>query len=139
MGARARLASHRPFQVFSCWNGAVAFTAKPLLDGKVGFRRVGGGECFQGEPQLFCKDLWFNGYGRIAVVPSVNLEYSDERGGWVKEDRGYTSEWTAREGDEADEDAPPLKVDWEGPPDQVKCMPTFTMQSWLPWNESLAG
>ncbi|ROV91663.1 hypothetical protein VMCG_09266 [Cytospora schulzeri] len=86
--ARARLASHRPFQVFSCWNGAVTFTAKPLLDGRVDFRRVGGGECFQGEPQLLCKDMWFNGYGRIAVVPSVNLEYSDERGRWVKEDRG---------------------------------------------------
>ncbi|ROW02180.1 hypothetical protein VSDG_02520 [Cytospora chrysosperma] len=141
--ARARLASHRPFQVFSCWNGAVAFTAKPLLDGRVDFRRVDEGECFQGEPQLFCKDMWFSGYGRIAVVPSVSLEYSDERGRWVKEDRGYTSDWTAREGDGGDddgagEDAPSMRVDWKGPPDRVKCMPTFTMQSWLPWNESLA-
>ncbi|KUI68616.1 Alpha-1,3-mannosyltransferase CMT1 [Cytospora mali] len=125
--SRARLAAHRPFQVFSCWNGAAAFTAKPLLDGKVGFRR----------------DMWFHGYGRIAVVPSVNLEYSNEKGRWIKAERGYASDWTAREGGEAGEegegedDMPPMKIEWRGPPRRVKCVPEFTRQFWVPWNESL--
>lgn len=129
--ARARLAAKQPFQVFACWNGAVAFTAAPLVRGEVGFRSSREGECFQGEPQLFCKDLWFKGYGKIAVVPSVNLEYTDGLGRQVKKELGYVEENIRGEGGEGD------MVDWQGPPEMVKCMPGFVMQSWLPWNESL--
>ncbi|KAK7940996.1 glycosyltransferase family 69 protein [Apiospora aurea] len=80
--ARARLGAHLPFQVFSCWNGAVSFAARPILERKLAFRtaREDLGECYGGEPQLFCKDMEFQGYGKIAVVPSVNLEYSIEKG-----------------------------------------------------------
>lgn len=132
---KARLAAHRPFQVFACWNGAVAFTARPVLDGAVDFRVSRKGECFQGEPQLFCKDMWWAGHGRIAVVPSVNLEYSDEKGRHIKQAKGYASNWTSVE----DEGDLPLRIDWVGPPDLVKCMPNFDRQSWLPWNESLVA
>jgi alpha-1,3-mannosyltransferase len=75
---------HKPFQVFTCWNGAVAFTAAPFIEGNIRFRAARAGECRQGEPQLFCKDLWLNGWGRIAVVPSISLEYNDEKGRWIK-------------------------------------------------------
>jgi alpha-1,3-mannosyltransferase len=75
--AQARFTAHQPFQVFSCWNGAVVFTAAPIVEVKVAFRAASEdkGECFQAEPQLFCKDMWFQGYGKIAVIPTVNLEY----------------------------------------------------------------
>ncbi|KAK7970075.1 hypothetical protein PG988_009148 [Apiospora saccharicola] len=90
-----------PFQVFACWNGATAFTAGPILglpadpgrgtgeahDGKVAFRFNREGECYAGEPTLFCKDLWWAGYGRIAVIPSVNIEYSDEASAKLKAER----------------------------------------------------
>lgn len=132
--ARTRFAYHRPFQVFSCWNGAVAFTAKPILEHKIDFRSPGTTECFQGEPQLFCKDMWFQGYGKIAVVPSVNLEYTDAKGRKTKADVGYASNWTAVEDDE---EQPQMMIEWERPPDEVKCMPTFSQQTWRPWNESL--
>ncbi|KAK0713427.1 cryptococcal mannosyltransferase 1-domain-containing protein [Lasiosphaeria miniovina] len=104
--AAARFAARQPFQVFSCWNGAVAFAAAPLMTmgdgddddhggdagkGPVPFRRARDGECFGGEPQLFSKDMWFHGYGKIAVVPAVNLEYSDERAQQIKDAKGYTS------------------------------------------------
>ncbi|KAI1644734.1 cryptococcal mannosyltransferase 1-domain-containing protein [Daldinia loculata] len=78
-----------PFQVFACWNGAVAFTAAPILgeqsdqdrgdikppgkgkkEERIKFRGPRGGECYSGEPTLFCKDLWRTGHGRIAVVPT---------------------------------------------------------------------
>ena len=130
---KARLEAHRPFQAFACWNGAVTFTAQPILEQKVDFRVSKKGECFQGEPQLFCKDMWWQGYGKIAVVPSVNLEYTDEKGRHVKHDKGYASNWTTVE----DEGDLPIRIDWAGPPDMVKCMPSFNRQSWLPWNESL--
>lgn len=137
--ARTRFEFHRPFQVFACWNGGVTFSAKPLLDGAIDFRRAHDPECFQGEPQLFCKDMWFHGYGRIAVVPSVNLEYSNEAGRWVKDSRGYVRDWVAME-DETDgdmKDAPPKRIEWKDPPEQVKCVPMWSSQTWLPWNESL--
>ncbi|KAI0844235.1 alpha-1,3-mannosyltransferase CMT1 [Daldinia vernicosa] len=139
-----------PFQVFACWNGAVAFTAAPILgeqsdqdrgdmnrQGKgkkgerIGFRGPREGECYSGEPTLFCKDLWRTGHGRIAVVPSVNLEYSDEAASKIKMAKGYTSRWTERE----DEDA--MRIQWVNqPPDTVTCMPGLGDQTRRPWNET---
>lgn len=134
--ARARLAAHRPFQVFACWNGAVAFTAAPVVRGEVAFRSSRPHECFQGEPQLFCKDMWFKGYGKIAVVPSVNLQYTDELGRRVKKQKGYVAELIADEAEAKNGTA--LLVPWKlDPPELVKCMPDFKDQTWLPWNESL--
>ncbi len=165
--AKARMKDGVPFQVFSCWNGAVAMTAEPLVKGEVSFRWPDEkrGECFQGEPQLLCKDFWYKGYGRIAVVPSVNLMYTDEFGRYIKGVRGYVSEFVsgrrgkrpgrdedadggAEGGGEGDEEEALEEVVgevgleeriglWKGPPDQVKCVPTFNIQSWRPWNESL--
>jgi alpha-1,3-mannosyltransferase len=63
--ARDRLTSGLPFQVFSCWNGATAFTAKPLLERKIKFRSPYEHECRQGEPQLFYKEMWYHGHGKI--------------------------------------------------------------------------
>ncbi|KAL7921515.1 glycosyltransferase family 69 protein [Trichoderma austrokoningii] len=131
---RDRFFRQRPFQVFSCWNGAVAFTAQPLLEGNVRFRAANesAGECRQGEPQLFCKDLWFNGYRKIAVVPSVNLEYTVEKGERIKASKGYTSDLVANQ-DAADD-----QIAWRlDPPPMVRCMPTWTNQYWQSWNETL--
>lgn len=133
--ARSRLASNLPFQVFACWNGAVAFTAEPLVKNEVGFRAVRDkkGECFMGEPTIFCKDLWWAGYGRVAVVPSVNLEYSDNLGRRVKTEKGFVSDWVAKGINGSVRE----QIEWTGPPDMVKCMPTFNIQSWVSWNQTL--
>jgi alpha-1,3-mannosyltransferase len=130
--ARSRLGAFRPFQVFSCWNGGVAFTAAPILSGKIKFRVHNEGyECFQGEPKLFCKDMWVNGFGRIAVVPSVNFEYTTENGRRIKELKGFVQRWTENEGDV-------IKIGWqEKPPEQVKCMPNYNNQQWKKWDEGL--
>ncbi|KAF5022482.1 hypothetical protein F66182_5454 [Fusarium sp. NRRL 66182] len=129
--ARMRYDAHLPFQVFACWNGATAFTAAPLLHG-LRFRDPKEDECFQGEPQLFCKDLWHKGYRKIAVVPSVSLEYSDARGQDIKKLKGYTGEVVRH----MDEDK--AHIEWQfDPPKKVKCMPSFDRQTWLPWDESL--
>ncbi|CAJ2504744.1 Uu.00g121380.m01.CDS01 [Anthostomella pinea] len=124
--ARERFGRTLPFQVYACWNGAVAFGAAPVLGlgtsvndvgdetlerernttEKVEFRAPRDGECYAGEPTLFCKDLWWNGYGRIAVVPSVNLEYSNEAAAKIKQLKGYTSRWREKEVEEMP------KIDW---------------------------
>ncbi|KAL7930854.1 glycosyltransferase family 69 protein [Trichoderma chlorosporum] len=131
---QGRFSARRPFQVFSCWNGATAFTARPILEKAVEFRAANetAGECRQGEPQLFCKDLWFRGYRKIAVVPSVNLEYSVERAKMIKEAKGFVSDTVS--GQDASGDV----IDWRlDPPDKVKCMPTWENQYWQSWNETL--
>ncbi|RYP65563.1 hypothetical protein DL769_006266 [Monosporascus sp. CRB-8-3] len=116
-----------PFQVYACWNGIAVFGAGPILglpadsessrSGKIGFRAPREGECYGGEPTLFCKDLWWAGYGRIAVVPSVNLEYSDKAAKKIKDLKGYSSRWVAAEDEEATRiqwvDEPPESIDIE--------------------------
>lgn len=132
--SKARFEAGRPLQVFACWNGAVAFPARPIAGREVAFRaaRAELDECHNGEPEIFCKDLWAHGYGRIAVVPYINLEYSTEKGQRIKDERGYTSA-TAASKPRQD------SIDWQGPPEEVKCMPTFDNQFWLPWNHTLGG
>ncbi|PNP75294.1 hypothetical protein FNYG_11437 [Fusarium nygamai] len=127
---RSRYDAQQPFQVFACWNGAAAFIAAPLLHG-LRFRDTHKGECFQGEPQLFCKDMWFRGFRKIAVVPSVNLEYSDEKTADIKKLKGYVSDMVERQEEYG-------VIDWVyDPPEQVRCMPTWEKQSWKAWNETL--
>ncbi|KAF2672449.1 family 69 glycosyltransferase [Microthyrium microscopicum] len=128
--AKSKLSKHQPFQVFSCWNGGVAFTAQPVLEEKIRFRHHSEEECFQGEPKLFCKDMWHYGFGKIAVVPSINLEYSDEQAKKIKELKGYTSKWTK------DVNSDDKRIDWkQDPPELVQCMPSAASQDWVPWDE----
>ncbi|KAF1813541.1 hypothetical protein P152DRAFT_503078 [Eremomyces bilateralis CBS 781.70] len=130
--ARSSLHAGLPFQVFSCWNGIVAFNSQPVFEKKVGFRSVNDKECFQGEPKLFCKDLWHRGYGKIAVVPSVNVGYSVEEAQKLKKLKGYVSNRLSSGEQER-------QIAWKGePPDFVKCMPGYEHQSFVPWNEGLS-
>lgn len=131
--AQERNWAGKPFQVFSCWNGATAFTAKPFLESKIRFRRSYEHECPDGEPKTWCTDMWYLGYGKIAVVPIVNLEYSDGAATKIKEAKGYVSNWMG-EGSESD-----ALIEWEStPPAAVKCMPNYSNQTWLP-REKQAG
>jgi alpha-1,3-mannosyltransferase len=132
--SRDRLNTGRPFQVFSCWNGATALTAKPLLEQKITFRSRYRNECYQGEPQLFCKDMWHLGYGKIAVVPSVNLEYTNEAAAKIKSEKGYVSRWVESQLDNGQ----PTLIDWSTtPPPLVKCIESWADQHWAPWDEAL--
>ncbi|EGR46658.1 uncharacterized protein TRIREDRAFT_65817, partial [Trichoderma reesei QM6a] len=134
--ARARLERMRPFQAFACWNGATVFSARPIAEG-LRFRtnHHKAGECFQGEPVLFCKDMWWRGYGKIAVVPSVNLEYTNKNGKRIKELKGFVSDVVRAQHDDDDESED--RIDWAGPPDTVLCMPTWKDQFFQRWNKSL--
>lgn len=129
---RQRYEEHKAFQVFACWNGAVVFSAKPLIQNKIRFRRSKPSECYTGEPRLFCKDLWMEGYSKIATVPSVNLAYSDKSATKVKGLHGYVTE--AVQGEDVNDES--LKIIWDDkPPEQVKCMSDLTDQTWYPWNQ----
>lgn len=120
----------KPFQVFSCWNGGAVFTARPFLESKIRFRSSREHECPQGEPGTWCTDMWHLGHGRIAVVPIVNLEYSDEAASRIKEVKGYVSNWMGGVG-ESD-----ARIEWDvTPPEAVKCMPSYQNQTWLPWEK----
>ncbi|KAL8834053.1 MAG: hypothetical protein Q9170_003945 [Blastenia crenularia] len=127
-GARMSLTTGQPFQVFSCWNGAAVFGAKPFLDSGIRFRAELPGECPQGEPKSLCRDFWINGYGKIAVVPTVNIDYSDKGAKKVKAEKGYVSDWMGRGAEEQ-------QIEWqENPPEKVKCMPSYQNQTWLEWD-----
>ena len=128
--AQERQRTGKPFQVFSCWNGATAFTAEPFLASKIRFRTSYEHECPQGEPKTWCTEMWYLGYGKIAVIPSVNLEYNDEAAKKIKEAKGYVSRFVGADKDE--------RIQWETtPPSTVKCVPSYQNQTWLPWNNQL--
>ncbi|TAQ88156.1 hypothetical protein B7494_g3548 [Chlorociboria aeruginascens] len=130
--AKGRLNAYLPFQVFSCWNGATAFSARPVLEQTIKFRSSTENECYQGEPQLFCKDMWYHGYGKIAVVPTVNLAYSDDAARKIKALKGYASQLVRKEDDSI------VQIEWEiDPPENVKCMPSYADQTWPAWDEAL--
>lgn len=134
--SRRRYHQRRPFQVFSCWNGAVTMSAKPFLEPhELRFRNFDrdAGECEQGEPQLLCKDLWFRGFGHIAVVPSVSLEYSVELGLKIKTLKGFTSELVSTQ------DPGSHAIVWQDqPPKDVLCMGHgWREKFWQPWNFTL--
>lgn len=130
--SRQRYDEHKAFQVFACWNGAVVFAAKPIIQNNIRFRRSKPDECYAGEPRLFCKDLWMEGYSKIAVVPSVNLDYSDKSAKKAKALHGSVSE--AVKGEDVNDGS--LRIVWDDkPPEQVKCMVDFADQSWVPWNQ----
>jgi len=78
--------------------------------------------------------MWHIGFGKIAVIPSVNLEYSDEAATKIKAAKGYVSRWVEREG----ENDMPVQIEWEAvPPPLVKCIPNYSNQTWVPWDEAL--
>ncbi|KAL6794715.1 alpha-1,3-mannosyltransferase CMT1 [Trichoderma sp. SZMC 28013] len=129
---KSRFEQMRPFQAFACWNGATVFSAQPIAKGlrfRTNYHKTG--ECFQGEPVLFCKDMWWRGYGKIAVVPSVNLEYSIANGRKLKKLKGFVSDNVANHDERSD------RIEWAGPPDTVRCMPTWKDQFFQRWNKSL--
>jgi alpha-1,3-mannosyltransferase len=131
--SRQRLDAGKPLQAFSCWNGGVVFDAAVWHDG-IRFRAREENECHQGEPQLFCKDLWFRGFGRIAVVPSVNVAYSDEDTIRIKKLKGTVEAWAEKE---SDGDVP-LRIPWKDQaPVEVKCIDNWAHQFWRPWDEGL--
>ena len=101
------------------------------------FRRSAHGKCLRGEQQLFCKDMWYFGYGKIATVPSVNIEYSHEAAKRHKELKGYVSHWVNGDGDEENDLS--VKIEWEeDPPAKTKCYQgPWTNQMWVPWDDYL--
>jgi alpha-1,3-mannosyltransferase len=63
------------------------------------------------------------------VVPSVNLEYTDDAAIMIKDDKGYTSQWVEDDDEE---------IEWEEiPPAKVKCIADWASQTWVPWDEGL--
>jgi alpha-1,3-mannosyltransferase len=77
--SRAAFDALRPFQAFSSWNALAVLDPAPFRPPhKVRFRRGGMGECASSECLLICADFWKAGFGRVQVVPSVQLAYGRE-------------------------------------------------------------
>ncbi|EXJ60365.1 hypothetical protein A1O7_04517 [Cladophialophora yegresii CBS 114405] len=128
--SKLRYSLGQPLQVFSCWNGAAAIAASPFMDGRIWFRTEMQGECHLGEPVHLAKDLWRLGYGKIAVIPGVNIGYSVVDSRIAKDAHGWVSEVV--------EEGPmePNRIVWqERPPGQIKCLEgDWHKPSWEPFD-----
>jgi alpha-1,3-mannosyltransferase len=120
--SKQKLKARETFQVYACWNGVAVFRAKPIMDQEIAFRRSVEGECVMGEPTLFGKDLWRKGYGKIQVVPTVNVAYSVLQGRMAKRAWGWAGDTNNT-----------ALVDWKmTPPPMVKCAGDWGSPSWVP-------
>ncbi|WVN89960.1 uncharacterized protein L203_105190 [Cryptococcus depauperatus CBS 7841] len=115
-----------PFQIFSGWNALVVLAPKPFLPPyNVRFRRSdrSKGECAASECTLIASDFWKIGFGKIGVVPSVQLAYERDTAQDIIEDVGKQKEelgWN--------DGVPPNHLDtlirWtDKPPEKVRCHP----------------
>lgn len=141
--SRTRYAEGKPVQVFSCWNGAVALTAQPFLEGKLDFRAGREGECYFGEPVHLAKDMWRMGHGRIAIIPKVNVGYSVEASAKAKKLHGWVSKSSGADSGQIFDPTETYGIEWqERPPAQIHCAtigtePTWKHGYWVPWNQRL--
>ena len=139
--SKSRLEAKVPFQVFSCWNGAVAFDAAALLESSVHFRSKLEEECYLGEPLHFAKDLWYANFSRIAVVPSVNLGYASDQSLASKNHNGWTGETIKKQGEsqrQGSEIQESEMIEWKDkPPELIKCVPSYQNPSWVRWDQAL--
>lgn len=93
--ARDHLDQGLPFNVYSCWNGAVAFPASLFTQNKIRFRswtenesrspnpvstgsvgKYGLKACRASECILIFKDLWMLGKSKIMINPAIRVMYS---------------------------------------------------------------
>mmetsp|Transcript_14855 Transcript_14855/g.27461 ORF Transcript_14855/g.27461 Transcript_14855/m.27461 type:complete len:477 (-) Transcript_14855:126-1556(-) len=74
------LRAGEPFQVFSCWNGMVAFSADVFQKHGLYFRtgREHLGECAAGEAELIFRDMWKEGRGKFLISPRAVSTYSKQ-------------------------------------------------------------
>ena len=74
--ASAAYRRNMPFQVFSCWGGAVAMSASLIQRDGLRFRMGYPLECSSSECEILCRDMWSIGRGRIITVPNVVTAYN---------------------------------------------------------------
>ncbi|WVW86879.1 hypothetical protein I302_108934 [Kwoniella bestiolae CBS 10118] len=124
--SRSKYQNLSPFQVFSSWNALAILSPEPFLPPyNVRFRRgdTAKGECAASECTLIAGDYWRAGFGRVMVVPSVQLAYerdvaSDTISELSKQKTrlGWVDGVPPKKYDE--------KIDWiDKPPDKVRCHP----------------
>ncbi|TYJ58936.1 alpha-1,3-mannosyltransferase CMT1 [Cryptococcus floricola] len=115
----------QPFQVFSSWNALAVLDPRPFLEHGVRFRRgdLEKGECAASECTLVASDFWKEGFGKIAVVPSVQLAYERDVAQDVLEDLNKQKAqigWV----DGVPPDHLDEKLEWRNhPPEKVRCHP----------------
>ncbi|WWC92851.1 uncharacterized protein L201_007812 [Kwoniella dendrophila CBS 6074] len=115
-----------PFQVYSSWNALAILSPEPFLPPyDVRFRRSdkSKNECAASECTLIASDFWKEGFGKVLVVPSVQLAYERDVAIDIVEELFKQKEqlgWI--------DAVPPIeldtKVDWiDKPPEKVRCHP----------------
>ena len=79
--------------------------------------------------------MWRQGCGKVAVVPAVNLGYTDGAAIKIKALKGYASQYVDMDGNETDDPLTKIERENDSPP-LVKCIPqSYANQTWIPRNE----
>lgn len=76
--AKSNFEALQTFQVYSSWNGMAVLAATPFLQHDARFRRSddANDECAASECSLLASDFWREGFGRVQIVPGVQVSVS---------------------------------------------------------------
>lgn len=109
----AKLEAGEPFQVFSCWNAMVVFSADLFQKNIVSFRtnRKHLGECAAAETELIFRDMWAIGRGKILVSPRAASAYHK---------RDFNLCAVQKQPTRFDQ---PPRITWKSAPEAVTCCP----------------
>jgi alpha-1,3-mannosyltransferase len=79
---------------------------------KVKFRNGTKGDCYARRLQLFRKDMQHKGHRKVAVVRSINLQYTDEKSKTIKLKKRFVSD----------------NLNWNGSGDRIDWMASRSCQ-----------
>lgn len=131
--SRERFRAGLPLPVYSCWNGMVAFDARPFQsalslpdapvasgqgDGPLRFRSAfNTDECAASECKILARDFWARGFNRWVLVPRVHVTYTSDI-----YDFASLAALSARAADATQDDE---RIDWDEvhAPESVVCYP----------------
>ncbi|WWC73646.1 uncharacterized protein I206_107618 [Kwoniella pini CBS 10737] len=124
--SKKRFERLEPFQVFSSWNALAILSPKPFLPPhNVRFRRgdLMKEECAASECTLIASDFWKVGYGKVMIVPSVQLAYERDVALDILQEM-ETQKAKLSWKDNVPPDPLDKKVEWtHKPPEKVRCHP----------------
>lgn len=69
---------HRPFRVYSCFDGLSVFDAAPMHTHGIRFREPGLNDCHAGQGTLLSADLWDRGFKNHILIPTVRTAKDPE-------------------------------------------------------------
>jgi len=111
---------HRPFRVYSCFDGLAVFDASPMHTHGIRFREPGLKDCQAGQGALLSADLWDRGFKNHILIPTVRTAKDPDSWQLLASRKSHLIE-TLKESQKNDNGTVVVHGAVFGKPDRVAC------------------